>query len=141
MLLIGKLKIWAPWEAAGVKLLLTPLDVATKQRLVAETTTYVYDDAGKLTKVDRDVPAYSRAIGRACVLGWDGLIGEAEDGSIVPLPFTPENVDQLMDTTMASDWIIGQVDGVTLNYFKTVDEAGNALAASRAGCAAAAPAG
>ncbi|MFP5306006.1 MAG: hypothetical protein ACLGI7_09315 [Gammaproteobacteria bacterium] len=127
MLIIGSLEVWCDLPEAGASFLLTPLDADVRLRVVSQLASIEDLETRNLE--------YQRLAGREVLRDWKGVVGRTSDGSVGPMPFTPENVDALM-RTVAADFILARAAGLGLRFAESIEQAGNVLRGGPAGTAA-----
>jgi hypothetical protein len=115
MLFIGKYQKSVLWPEANITLTLSPLTNSQNQEFRDQHT----DDDGKLQFVP-----YAKAVGRACIKGWEGVVAQTDSGAEA-VPCTPENIDALMQIDPAAAFVLDKVRTLAIQADAKIAEAGN----------------
>lgn len=114
---------WVSWPEANCRLLMAPLTVTLRSKLVRECTQPV---EGKKAKAEFDAHLFNRRVAEECVHGWDGEI--IDDATGQALPFSAAARDALMDDSQANDFIFDRATNLghyaDKEHDKAVQDAG-----------------
>jgi len=114
MLMLGAPSQVAKWPQAGIELDLISLPEDKDQEFIAETTTEVRDEEGKLINIKRDIAKYGQLVGNYCIKGWRGVV----DRKKKPLRCTEKNINEFMLIGVAQDFVFGKIKGLSLIVIK-----------------------
>lgn len=133
-MLLGDIKRWVLWPAGGFELQLSPLSTVQRQAIRGACRVEVPPgpDApeGTPPRVEFDVVRYQQQVGAHCVHGWRDLTDSPtphtprDATTLQPLPFSAAVRDLLLTVPDAADWIIVQVEGLSLHHQQEITEAG-----------------
>jgi len=129
MLKLNAQRTWVPWPEAGARLLLSPLTLPTRKKLIAEATVQEPDPAdpkGRKMRQRVDLDRFDELVATHCVHGWDGLVSQKEDESIEKLEYSAEAAAALMRIEPANAFIYSKIQGLDLYLVKEMKAAGNA---------------
>lgn len=130
MLKLNALNTWVPWPEAGARLLLSPLTLPLRKKLIAEATVQEPDPTdpkGKKLRARVDVEKFDALVAEHCVHGWEGIVCQAvEDGPIEPLAYSQDAAPALMRIDPANAFIYSKIQGLDLYLVKEMQAAGNA---------------
>lgn len=130
MLNLNSQRTWVPWPEAGARLLLSPLALPLRKKLIAEATVQEPDPAdakGKKLRQRVDMEKFDELVAQHCVHGWEGIVSQnGEDGAIEPLPYSKDAAPALMRIEPANVFIYTKIQGLDLYLVKEMKAAGNA---------------
>lgn len=126
MLRIDQRRRWRHWQAANIKLLLSPLTPERKQELVEATTEYVRDKDDNIVDIKRDVATYARLVGEECIHGWEGVVVEVAEDQLEALEFDKRRIGEFMAIGPAQAFVFGEVEGLGIHIVAETQAAGNA---------------
>lgn len=130
MLKLNAQHTWVPWPEAGARLLLSPLTLPLRKKLIAEATIQEPDPAdpkGKKLRQRVDLDKFDALVAEQCIHGWEGIVSQTgDDGSIEPLGYSKEAAPALMRIEPANAFIYSKIQGLDLFLVKEMKAAGNA---------------
>lgn len=141
---LGEIRRWVPWAAGGMELLLSPLDAADDQAILSECRITEREQlptdapgvpTGKVLRTEIDYARRQQLIGRKCIHGWKGKTPPRNFSTKEPLICTPEAIDAFMLAQPAAEFVILQVQGLSLYVEQEIAEAGKGSGGSSRGSA------
>jgi hypothetical protein len=130
MLNINAQKTWVPWPEAGARLLLSPLTLPLRKKLITEATVQEQDPENpksKKLRVRVDAEKFDALVAEHCIHGWEGIVSQVgEDGPIETLAYSKEAAPALLRIEPANVFIYTKIQGLDLFLVKEMKAAGNA---------------
>lgn len=145
---LGKFQRWVPWPEGRMELLLSPLDAVDDQAIlgacrIVDREPLPTDAPGTATgpviRERTDYPRRQQLIGEKCLHGWRGPGVPKDYATKAPIEFSPAAVAAFMLVPPAADFVILQVQGLTLYAEEETAAAGKGSGASSPGSAATGP--
>lgn len=140
MLILNRQKVWVPWPAARMQLLLSPLLNSKRQELYEAAHVPDPSDTRKKPGKVYKPKLFQDAVADQCIHDWkgdgEGATGpliELPDGTTKPQECTPDARHAFMEIDLANAFVFATVQGLSIHMLDEAKTAGNVLPGTSAG--------